>query len=78
MLLNRNMLIRNNLKERLFAQVVGLLAQRGLILKKGTIVDYTFIESPSVTKNQKKERDSEAHLVKTVAPDTLVARPTLA
>ena len=32
----RNLLIRNNLQEKLFAQVVGLLAQRGLILKKGT------------------------------------------
>ena len=60
----RNLLIRNNLQEKLFAQVVGLLAQRGLILKKGTIVDSTFIESPSSTKNQKKERDPEAHSAK--------------
>lgn len=60
----RNLLIRNNLQEKLFAQVVGLLAQRGLILKKGTIVDSTFIESPSSTKNQKKERDLEAHSFK--------------
>lgn len=60
----RNLLMRNNLQERLFAQVVGLLAQRGLILKKGTIVDSTFIESPSSTKNKEKKRDPEAHSAK--------------
>ena len=38
-----------------------LLAQRGLILKKGTIVDSTFIESTASTKNKKKERDLESH-----------------
>ena len=60
----RNLLIRNNLQEKLFTQVVELLAQRGLILKKGTIVDSTFIESPSSTKNQKRQRDTEAHSAK--------------
>lgn len=56
--------MKNGLQEKLFAQVVGLLAHRGLILKKGTIVDSTFIESPSSTKNKKKERDPEAHSAK--------------
>lgn len=56
--------MRNNLQERLFSQEVGLLAQRGLILKKGTIVDSTFIESPSSTKNKEKKRDPEAHSAK--------------
>ena len=55
----RNLLIRNNLQEKMFAQVIELLAQRGLILKKGAIIDSTFIESPSSTKNQKKQRDPE-------------------
>lgn len=41
-----------------------LLMQRGLILKRGTIVDSTFIEAPSSTKNEKKERDPEAHSAK--------------
>ena len=45
-------------------QVVSLLEQRGLILKKGTIVDSTFIEAPSSTKNKKKERDPDAHSAK--------------
>lgn len=60
----RNLLIENGLQEKLFAQVVSLLEQRGLILKKGTIVDSTFIEAPSSTKNKKKERDPDAHSAK--------------
>ena len=60
----RNLLIRNELQEKLFAQVIGLLTQRGLILKKGTIVDSTIIAAPSSTKNKEKKRDPEAHQVK--------------
>lgn len=48
----RNLLIKNGLQEKLFAQVVELLTKRGLILKKGTIVDSTFIEAPCSTKNK--------------------------
>ena len=48
----------------LFAQVVELLAKRGLILKKGTMVDATIIEAPSSTKNRAKKRDPDAHQVK--------------
>ena len=60
----RNILIRNGIQQELFAQVVELLMQRGLILKRGTIVDSTFIEAPFSTKNEKKERDPEAHSAK--------------
>lgn len=60
----RNILIRNGLQEKFFAQVVRLLEQRGLLLKKGTIVDSTIIAAPSSTKNQEKKRDPEAHSVK--------------
>ena len=60
----RNLLVKNNMQEKLFAQVVNLLTQRGLILKRGTIVDSTFIEAPSSTKNEKKERDPNAHSAK--------------
>ena len=45
----RNLLIRNGLQEKLFAQVVAALMERGLILKKGTIVDSTIISAPSST-----------------------------
>lgn len=57
----RNILLKNGIQQELFAQVVELLTQRGLILKRETIVDSTFIEAPSSTKNQKKERNPEAH-----------------
>ena len=60
----RNILIQNGLQEKLFAQVVTALMERGLILKKGTIVDSTIISASSSTKNQKKKRDPDAHQVK--------------
>ena len=56
-----NLLIEHDLQKKIFDEVVRLLTERGLILKKGTIVDSTFIEAPSTTKNQKKERDPEVH-----------------
>lgn len=60
----RNLLIKNDLQEKLFAQVVVLLMDRGLILKKGTIVDSTIISAPSSTKNREKKRDPQAHQTK--------------
>ena len=60
----RNLLIQNGIQALLFTQVVELLAQRGLILKKGTIVDSTIIEAPTSTKNKEKKRDPDAHQVK--------------
>ena len=60
----RNILTRNGLQEKIFAAVVKILMERKLILKKGTIVDSTFIESPSSTKNREKKRDPKAHLRK--------------
>ena len=60
----RNLLLKHDLQEKLFAQVVGLLQERGLLLKKGTIVDSTLIAAPSSTKNREKKRDPEAHSVK--------------
>ena len=60
----RNLLIRSGLQEKLFTQVVKMLMERGLILKKGTIVDSTIIAAPSSTKNKEKKRDPEAKSVK--------------
>ena len=60
----RHILEKNGIQQKLFAQVVKTLMEKGLILKKGTIVDSTIIEAPSSTKNQKKERDPDAHQVK--------------
>ena len=60
----RNLLIKNGLQEKLFAQVVEMLRAKGLILKKGTIVDSTIISVPSSTKNAEKKRDPDAHSTK--------------
>lgn len=60
----RTLLVQHDLQEKLFAQVVQLLMDRGLILKKGTIVDSTLISAPCSTKNQQKQRDPEAHQTK--------------
>ena len=60
----RNLLIKNELQDKLFKQVVDLLTERGLILKKGTIVDATINSAPSSTKNANRQRDPEAHQVK--------------
>ncbi len=60
----RNLLLRNGIQEKLFAQVTELLQERGLLLKKGTIVDSTLISAPSSTKNEEKKRDPEAHSTK--------------
>lgn len=60
----RNLLVRNGLQEKLFAQVVELLQAKGLLLKKGMIVDSTIVAAPSSTKNREHQRDPEAHQVK--------------
>lgn len=56
----RNILIQNDIQEKLFAQVLAMLSERGQILKKGTIVDSTIISAPSSTKNREKKRDPDA------------------
>ena len=56
----RALLVKHGLQEKLFAQVVSLLEDRGLILKKGTIVDSTIIAAPPSTKNREKKRDPDA------------------
>ena len=60
----RNLLNKHGLQQTIFETVVDLLLKRGLLLKKGTIVDSTFIEAPSSTKNKEKKRDPEAHSAK--------------
>lgn len=53
------------LQNKLFTQVVAALMERGLILKKGTIVDSIFISAPSYTKDKEKKMDSDAYQLKT-------------
>ena len=55
-------------KQQLAPQVLGIinagLAQHGLLLKTGTVVDATIIAAPSSTKNSSGERDPEMHQTK--------------
>lgn len=70
----RNLLMKNGLQEKLFAQVVALLTEQGLILKKGTIVDSTIISALSSTKDKEKKRDPDAHQFKKGNNDTLAIK----
>jgi len=60
----RALMVKHGLQKELFTQVVELLEEQGLILKKGSIVDSTIIAAPSSTKNREKRRDPEAHQTK--------------
>jgi transposase, IS5 family len=55
----RHLLERHGLTQRIFAEIRGLLEERRLLLKAGTIVDATIIAAPSSTKNATQTRDPE-------------------
>jgi len=57
----RRLLEKNQIGKQLFKQVSSHLEAKGVLLKKGTIVDATIINAPSSTKNKKKSRDPEMH-----------------
>jgi IS5 family transposase len=55
----RHLLEQHQLGEQIFGLVRGLLEQKQLLLKSGTIVDATIIDAPPSTKNEAKARDPE-------------------
>jgi transposase, IS5 family len=55
----RHLLERHRLTEAIFEAVKGLLEEKRLLLKSGTIVDATIIAAPSSTKNATQTRDPE-------------------
>jgi IS5 family transposase len=55
----RHLLERHGLTEAIFAEVNGHLADKGITLRSGTLVDATIIDAPSSTKNKAKARDPE-------------------
>jgi len=57
----RRLLEAHQLTEALFVEINSLLAERGLFVGKGTIVDATIIHAPSSTKNAENKRDPEMH-----------------
>jgi IS5 family transposase len=60
----RHLLEAHQLGEQLFALIRTYLAEQGLQISRGTIVDATIISAPSSTKNRTKERDPEMHQTK--------------
>ena len=60
----RHMLEEWDLAEDIFKQVNAHLSRKGLLLKRGSIVDATIIAAPSSTKNADGERDPEMHQTK--------------
>ena len=59
-----HLLEAHDLGRRLFDQVQNHLAESGLQVATGTIVDATIISAPSSTKNRAKARDPEMHQTK--------------
>lgn len=57
----RHLMERNNLGDELFRLVNVYLAENGMKVNRGTIVDATIINAPSSTKNKEKRRDPEMH-----------------
>ena len=60
----RHLLEKHELGKQLFAEVNRHLADCGIMVSGGTIVDATIIHAPSSTKNRERERDPEMHQTK--------------
>lgn len=60
----RHLLEERQLAPQILAVVNATLADKGLMLKQGTVVDATLIAAPSSTKNKDGERDPEMHQTK--------------
>jgi IS5 family transposase len=55
----RHLLEQNELSEKFFNAVNGSLSDKGLLMRRGTLVDATIIVASSSTKNESKKRDPE-------------------
>lgn len=60
----RHLLEKHHLTESIFSAINAHLADKGLFLREGTIVDATLIAAPPSTKNKAGERDAEMHQTK--------------
>ena len=62
----RHLLEEHNLADQMLSVVNDMLGGKGLLLRKGTVVDATFslIAAPSSTKNASGKRDSAMHQTK--------------
>ncbi len=60
----RHLLERHELGGKLMAEINAHLAEQGLRLREGTILEATIIAAPSSTKNKKRSRDPQMHQTK--------------
>lgn len=60
----RRLLETNGLTERIFQTIRQHLANKGLMMREGTIVDASLIAAPPSTKNRDKQRDPDMHQTK--------------
>src|SRR5277367_2436949 len=60
----RHWLEQHDLTKAVFDEVAAMLAERGLLMRQGTIVDATIIAAPPSTKNKSKARDPEMYQTK--------------
>jgi IS5 family transposase len=60
----RHLLEANELAPEIFKRINAYLTRKGLLLKRGSMVDATIIAAPSSTKNAEGERDPEMHQTK--------------
>ncbi|MDX5578883.1 IS5 family transposase, partial [Escherichia coli] len=55
---------QHQLARQLFKTINRWLAEAGVMMTQGTLVDATIIEAPSSTKNKEQQRDPEMHQTK--------------
>ena len=60
----RHLMERYNLGDKLFNLVNVYLAENGMKVNRGTIVDATIINAPTSTRNKEKSRDPDMHQTK--------------
>jgi IS5 family transposase len=60
----RHLLEEKGLTDSIFNAINAHLAEKGLFLRQGTVVDATIIAAPPSTKNRSGERDPEMHQAK--------------
>ena len=60
----RRIIESKGLAEEILSRINAMLESQGVIMRGGTIVDATFVEAPSSTKNASGARDPEAHQAK--------------
>ena len=57
----RHLLQEKELAPKSLNQINAILAEKGFLLKEGTIVNATLIAAPPSTKNEEKQCDHEMH-----------------